>query len=77
MNLTRHRLDDSFNFAAIAIAAVFAVGLSIAVSLGYALDRGSSQARADERDRTVQVAAANGAEKAARGIKVAARATLP
>jgi hypothetical protein len=73
MNLNRNRLDDSFNFIAIAIAALFAVGLSIEVSLGHALDRGSSQARLDEGEHAVRVAAANAEAKAAGDLKVAAR----
>lgn len=72
MNMNRRRLDDSFNFALVAVSAVLALGLQVSTSMGYALDRGSAQARADERARDLRVAlaVAEAASRAARAREI-------
>lgn len=76
MNMNRNRLDDSFNFVAVVVAAVLAFGLCVSVSMDYALDRGSAQARADEH-RAVNLAEAGAAAEKAAGMFRVAVANRP
>ena len=73
MNFKRNRIDDTMGFAAVVVFALLAVGLQISVSMGYTLDRDGIQARADEKTRAVQLAAAASGAAGARDISLAMR----
>ena len=64
--MSRPRLDDTLNWVVIAVTAALVSGLATSVSMGYVLDRGSAQARADGLERAARAVATGEAETAAR-----------
>ena len=64
--MSRPCLDDTLNWVLIAVTAASVIGLATSVSMGYVLDRGSAQARADGLERWARAVAAGEAETANR-----------
>jgi len=73
MNMNRPRLDDALSMVVVVAMALLALGLQISVREGYVLDRGSVQAHADQKEKSIRLAAAASAAARTGDVRLALR----